>query len=575
MKSKKVIVYAIMLILVFSSFATPVYAATLSFGGAASATAGSYISISIVVGTGCQGAEGTISYDPGKLSYVSASPGSGWTANYADATKRFVVYRTNSDPAAGTTMTLKFQAKSGASGTTTISANSVIVDPAGTTSASKTITINQPTTPVVRSSDAALKSLAVAEGTLTPAFSTANTSYSLSVSPETEKITVNAVQNFAKASVSIGGYTLIQGETTPVSVVVTAENGSTKTYTIQVTRALPGDYVPSDNALLAGLAPSYGALSPAFDPNIFRYAIDVPYEATDMTFTAQTSFIRAKFNVLGTSALKPGVDNSFYVVVMAEDNKASQIYTITVRRSAVYSMYLQDDYVNDIINQITKQTMPVIMNLSSAPAQVVDSRIMTALKENPDRQLVIQGISSRVTIKGSDLKKDIKAGFYDFTINPSSQYKDEMTSKASDAQSFVFSTHHQGAWPGNVEYAIDTVFITGTDVNIYQYKPAKDQYITVAENVKVVGGTVAFAYDQGGDFIITTAKFSDAVSSGTKVDQPMTNQGNTMFYLIGMGLTLFPLGILAGVVGSRYWRKHRKKKAQVETTENRGEPSEN
>jgi hypothetical protein len=562
MKSIKILIYTLLVTLTLSVFTMPVYAATLSLGGSSSVTAGSTINISIVAGAGTKGAEGTISYDASKLTFVSSYAGSGWTANYADSTKRFVVYRTNDDPAAGTTITLKFKAKSSSSGTTTIKASSVIVDPAGTTSASKTITINQPTapvTPVVRSSDATLKSLSVAEGSLTPAFSAATTSYSLSVSPETEKLTISAVQNFAKASVSIGSYTLIQGETAPVNVVVTAENGAKKTYTIQVTRELPGDYVASDDAQLTMITPSYGSLSPAFDSNIYHYAIDVPYECTDMSFTAQTSFIRAQYNVLGTGALKPGVDNVFYVVAMAEDKKTTKIYTITVRRSAVYSIYLQEDYVNDIINQITLQTKPVIMDMASAPIQPVASSILTALKENPDRQLIVKCAGARVTVTGSDLKGKIKDGFYDFTINPSSQYKDTMMSRISDAQGFVFSTHYQGAWPGNVEYAIETTFLTGTDVNIYRYDAKKDEYMTIAKNVAVSGGMVVFAYDEGGEFLITTAVLDDAVSSGNTTKQPTASQDNTIFYLIGMALTLFPLGILAGIVGSKYFRKRHKK----------------
>lgn len=562
MKTLKLIIYAILVTLTISAFITPVYAASISLSGASSVTAGSYISISIIVGESSDGVAGTITYDAGKLTYVSTSAGSGWTASYNDSAKKFTAYRPNSDLVTGTIMTLKFQAKSSVSGTTTISASGVQISTSGgeiTTSTSKTISINKPTTPVVLNSDANLKSLSVAEGALTPAFAAGTTAYSLSVSPETETITVSAVQNFAKASVSIGAYTLIQGETTPVNVVVTAENGSTKTYTIQVTRELPGDYVASNDAKLIMISPSYGALSPTFDSNIYRYAIDVPYECTEMSFTAQTSFIRAKVNVLGTTTLKPGVDNVFYAVVMAEDNKTTKIYTITVRRSAVYPIYLEEAYVTDIINQITKQTKPVIMDMSSAPIQVVASGILTALKENPDRQLIIMCDGARVTLKGSDLKGKIKDGFYDFTINPSSQYKEAMLSQVSDAESFVFSTHQLGAWPGNVEYAIETTFLTGSNVNIYRYDAAKDQFETIAKNVSVSGGSVAFAYDEGGDFLITTAKLDDAVSSGNTAKQPSANQDSTIFYLIGMGLTLFPLGILAGIVGSKYFRKRRKK----------------
>ena len=106
---------------------------------------------------------------------------------------------------------------------------------------------------------------------------------------------------------------------------------------------------------------------------------------------------------------------------MAEDGKTSKVYAITVRRSAVYSLYLQDDYVNEIIAEIVQQAQPVVLDLSAAPVQAVDSDILTALKEHPDRLLIIRCIGARISIKGSDLTGEIAAGFYDFTINADTQ----------------------------------------------------------------------------------------------------------------------------------------------------------
>jgi len=560
MKRKKILIHAIILIMTLAVFATPVFAATLTLGGSSSVTAGSTISISIVVGSS-YGAEGTIKYDTGKLTYLSYSAGSGWNATYASSTKRFTAVRNDGGSAAGTILTLKFRANSSASGTTKIEATNVIVDPAGTTYAGKTITINKPTAPVVLSSDATLKSLSVSEGSISPAFAPATTSYKLSVPYETEKLTINAQKNNTKASVSIPSYTLSPGDTVPVRIVVTAENGDVKTYIVQTTRELPGDYVPSNDARLSKLVPSYGALSPAFNSDITHYAIDVPYECTTMTFTGETAFQRASYNVLGSESLKTGPENTFYVVVMAEDGKTAQIYTVTVRRSAAYSIYLQDDYVNDIVSQITEQTAPVLMDLSYAPVQVVATPILTALKDNPDRQLVIKCIGARFTIKGSDLTEKLQDGFYDFTVNPTSRFEEEMMAKGSEGQSMVFSTHHSGPWPGTVEYAIETEFLTGTEVNIYRFDPDKTQYTVVAESVMVNGGTVAFKDNQGGDYLITTAKLGDAVSSEDNIKQPTVNQSDNLFYLIVMGLTLFPLGVITGIIGGKAFRKHRKNKA--------------
>ena len=102
--------------------------------------------------------------------------------------------------------------------------------------ASKTVYVSAP---IIKSDNSNLKSLQVSPGTLTPAFSAGTTSYAMTVDPGVDKVTVSAVASDAKASVSVSGNTgLIEGDNT-VRVVVTAENGEKKTYTIVVTRAGP------------------------------------------------------------------------------------------------------------------------------------------------------------------------------------------------------------------------------------------------------------------------------------------------------------------------------------------------
>jgi hypothetical protein len=123
------------------------------------------------------------------------------------------------------------------------------------------------------------------------------------------------------------------------------------------------------------------------------------------------------------------------------------------------------------------------------------------------------GIGSQVTITGSDLTGTIEDGFYDFTINHSSQYSETMMSAGADGISYVFSTQYKDEWPGYVEYSIDTTFTTGTVVNVYQYDNENEEFTTVAKNVTVSGGNVTFIYDEGGDFLITTATIDNAVGS--------------------------------------------------------------
>lgn len=90
-----------------------------------------------------------------------------------------------------------------------------------------------PSTPG-KSGNNALSTLTVSAGTLTPAFDPAVTEYTLSLPQGTEKLTLTATPSDSNATVQGDGeLTLQEGENT-LPLVVTAENGDTKTYTITV-----------------------------------------------------------------------------------------------------------------------------------------------------------------------------------------------------------------------------------------------------------------------------------------------------------------------------------------------------
>lgn len=83
-----------------------------------------------------------------------------------------------------------------------------------------------------KSGNNALSTLTVSAGTLTPAFDPAVTEYTLSLPQGTEKLTLTATPSDSNATVQGDGeLTLREGENT-LPLVVTAENGDTKTYTV-------------------------------------------------------------------------------------------------------------------------------------------------------------------------------------------------------------------------------------------------------------------------------------------------------------------------------------------------------
>ena len=139
---------------------------------------------------------------------------------------------------------LVFRANSTGTGTVSISAGSYCIagedyDASGSASVSIVAASEPddsepdytPSTPG-KSSNNALSSLTVSAGTLTPAFDPAVTEYTLSLPQGTEKLTLTATPSDSNATVQGDGeLTLQEGENT-LPLVVTAENGDTKTYTV-------------------------------------------------------------------------------------------------------------------------------------------------------------------------------------------------------------------------------------------------------------------------------------------------------------------------------------------------------
>ena len=83
-----------------------------------------------------------------------------------------------------------------------------------------------------KSGNNALSALTVSAGTLTPAFDPAVTEYTLSLPQGTEKLTLTATPSDSNATVQGDGELALQEGENTLPLVVTAENGDTKTYTV-------------------------------------------------------------------------------------------------------------------------------------------------------------------------------------------------------------------------------------------------------------------------------------------------------------------------------------------------------
>ncbi len=201
-------------------------------------TVGSNVSVVVdVKGDDIGGYEMNVSYDTTYLQFVSASSSSGNFSHVHNTGVIRIVDYMSSGSASKMSCTLTFKTKK--TGTTKLIPSGYNFTSGGADDiapyAIGDSTINIIPVPQA-SSDATLKSLAISNGTLNPAFSPSVTQYIAEVDFSVTSLAVTALKNHNGASVYVGGNeSLAVGENT-VSVTVTAENGAKQTYTIKVTR---------------------------------------------------------------------------------------------------------------------------------------------------------------------------------------------------------------------------------------------------------------------------------------------------------------------------------------------------
>lgn len=245
-----------------------------------------------------------------------------------------------------------FTCTAGSSGSVTISASGSIADynteTESTKSASKTVKIVQPssnngssssssssgnstqkttttTKPVEtpKSTDSTLSSLSIAEGTIAPEFKKDVKEYALTIPYETSEVNVTATPTDSKAKVAIeGNKDLKEGENT-VKVLVTAEDGTSTTYTIKVTRkrvpiALKTLVVKyqNENGELIDIP-----LNPVFNFDTLEYTLqDLEYWVEKLNIEATPNIEGATVDIQGADNLETGENTITITLKIAEEN---------------------------------------------------------------------------------------------------------------------------------------------------------------------------------------------------------------------------------------------------------------
>ncbi len=257
-------------------------------------------------------------------------------------------------------------------GTKTISIAGSITDVNGTTTdsfASKTLTVTaptpvtptEPTTPTTpntpstpttkpstntttkpaetkKSDNSNLSALQIAEGVITPEFNKKVKEYSINVPNEITKLSIVATPEHSKATVKITGNEELQVGENNVEIVVTAEDGSTDTYKIIVTRALPelnlqtlSIYYIDENNQKVEIK-----LEPQFVFNTYEYKNleKLSYTIKELQVDATANRENAKIEIIGNEKIKAGKNEITIKVTLPNEtgSEEQKTYKITIER---------------------------------------------------------------------------------------------------------------------------------------------------------------------------------------------------------------------------------------------------
>ncbi len=195
-----------------------------------------------------------------------------------------------------------------------------------------------------------LSALTVSPGSLDSPFNANDLNYTVGVGSTVASITVTPTRQDPNATITVNGQAATSGQgrsiplngagsNTLINILVTAPNGSQKTYTVNVNRAALGG-----NNNLSSLTVSPGPLTPAFTATTTSYTVDVGSAVTSVSVTPTRQDPNATITMNGQAAtsgqgrsipLNGAGSNTLINILVTAPNGLQKTYTVNVNRAAL------------------------------------------------------------------------------------------------------------------------------------------------------------------------------------------------------------------------------------------------
>lgn len=221
-------------------------------------------------------------------------------------------------------------------------------------SAQKSNTSNTTTKTKAKSSNANLSNLGMNPNDFT-GFSENKTSYDVTVPNNVTQVEIYATKKDSKASLTGTGIKKLQEGQNTANVIVTAEDETTKTYTINIKRLSKNekqdttgnlDTKSSSNSKdlkLSNLEIEGVNLEPSFESSTYKYEISIKGEQSNLDIKTSTNNTSDKVEIIGNENLQNGQN---IITILVTNSKSDEVatYQIYVNKNVIDSNTVDNEF---------------------------------------------------------------------------------------------------------------------------------------------------------------------------------------------------------------------------------------
>ena len=186
-------------------------------------------------------------------------------------------------------------------------------------------------------------------------FSENKTSYDVTVPNNVTQVEIYATKKDSKASLTGTGIKKLQEGQNTANVIVTAEDGTTKTYTINIKRLSKNekqdttgnlDAKSSSNSKdleLSNLDIEGVNLEPSFESSTYKYEISIKGEQSNLDIKASTNNTNDKVEIIGNENLQNGQN---IITILVTNSKSDEVatYQIYVNKNVIDSNTVDNEF---------------------------------------------------------------------------------------------------------------------------------------------------------------------------------------------------------------------------------------